>query len=154
MHGVAVNDSLGEDLSESLARLTDSEKQPLIVNFLISEIARILQMPEEKIPHNGTIQDLGIDSLMAMELATTIDMKLGINMPVMTLVDNTTLDSLAYKIVNMLSADNAAGPPSGSVADMVSSLAKIHAEDIPTEELESITREIDNDVYRNKRLIQ
>ena len=155
MHGQAIHDNLdGDNLIELLARLQDSEKQPVVVNFLIAEIARILQMPEEKIAHNCTIQDLGIDSLMAMELASTIEMKLGIDLPVMTLADNVTLDSLANRIINMLGSDENTELPIDNVNEIVTSLAKIHAEDLSEEELKLISRDIDNDQNNSKRLIK
>ena len=138
-----------------LSRLDNSERQPVVVNFLIGEIARILQMPEEKIAHNCTIQDLGIDSLMAMELATTIEVKLGIDLPVLTLADNVTLDGLANRIINMLDlGDNNNISTNNSVNDIVTSLAKIHAEDFTEEEMQSITKDIDSNQIAPKRLIK
>ena len=143
-----------ENLLDTLAGLPDGERQPLVVNFLINEIARILQTPEEKIAHNCTIQDLGVDSLMAMELATTIETKLGINLPVMTLADNVTLDNLAKRIITMLEPGDAGGGQGAAVDEIVTSLARIHAEDLSPEELESISREIDDQAGKGRRLIQ
>jgi acyl carrier protein len=155
MHGLVMHENLGgEDLIDLLARLDDSERQPVVVNFLIAEIARILQMPEEKIAHNCTIQDLGIDSLMAMELATTIEVKLGIDLPVMTLADNITLDGLANRIINMLDPADRQDLATNSVNQIVTSLAKIHAEDLTEEELQSLSNEIDNGEGTPRRLIQ
>ena len=156
MHGLSMNEGFGgEDLIDVLSRLDNSERQPVVVNFLIGEIARILQMPEEKIAHNCTIQDLGIDSLMAMELATTIEVKLGIDLPVLTLADNVTLDGLANRIINMLDlGDNNNISTNNSVNDIVTSLAKIHAEDFTEEEMQSITKDIDSNQIAPKRLIK
>jgi phthiocerol/phenolphthiocerol synthesis type-I polyketide synthase C len=155
LHGVSGNEGLnGEDIYGTLSRLDESERQPFIVNFLITEIARILQMPEEKIAHNCTIQDLGIDSLMAMELASTIETKMGINLPVMTLADNVTLDSLANRINNMLEPVSAADVNKNDVDDIVTSLAKIHAEDLTEDELKSISNDAINARDGSKRLIK
>ncbi len=155
LHGQSGHDHLeGEDLYGTLSRLDDSERQPFIVNFLICEIARILQMPEEKIAHNCTIQDLGIDSLMAMELASTIENKLGINLPVMTLADNVTLDSLANRINNMLEPADLHGESNSDVDEIVTSLAKIHAENLTEDELKSISDDAINARDGSKRLIQ
>jgi phthiocerol/phenolphthiocerol synthesis type-I polyketide synthase C len=156
MHGLSMNEGYGgEDLVDLLSRLDNSERQPVVVNFLIGEIARILQMPEEKIAHNCTIQDLGIDSLMAMELATTIEVKLGIDLPVLTLADNVTLDGLANRIINMLDLDdNNNITANNSVNDIVTSLAKIHAEEFTEEELQSISYDIDSNQITPKRLIK
>jgi NADPH:quinone reductase-like Zn-dependent oxidoreductase/acyl carrier protein len=155
MHGLEMNESMdGDDLIERLANMDDSEKQPLVVNFLIAEIARILQMPEDKIAHNCTIQDLGIDSLMAMELATTIEMKLGIGLPVMTLADNVTLDSLANRIINMLNPVDKPVRTDNALDEIVTSLAKIHAEDLTEEELRTISSDIDKNRDDSKRLIK
>ena len=155
LHGLVINENLGgEDLIDLLARLDDSERQSVIVNFLITEIAHILQMPEEKIAHNCTIQDVGIDSLMAMELATTIEVKLGINLPVMTFADNITLDGLANRIISMINLGGNQDHTGNSVNDIVSSLAKIHAEDLTEDELQSIAQDSDLDQNTTKRLIQ
>jgi acyl carrier protein len=156
MHAVVDNEvMIGEDLPEILAGLPDGEKQSLVVNFLIDQLARILQMPDEKISHNSSIQDLGVDSLMAMELAGSIESKLGVQLPVMALADNATLDNLAHRIVNILnSATDGHAEPGNRVEQIVSSLAKIHAEDLPEEFLESISRDVTNEMNKTKRLIQ
>jgi len=153
MHAISQDGEDGsEDMSDLLARLPDNEKQPVIVNFLIREIARILQTAEEKIGHNSTIQDLGIDSLMAMELASTIETRMEVSLPVMTLADNVTIDNLALRIVNLLNPS--ADPDASQMTRIVTSLAKIHAEDMSADEIESITRVVDSDVHKPLRLIQ
>ncbi len=153
MHRIGQQGELGsEEMSDLLARLPDNEKQPVIVSFLIREIARILQTPEEKIAHNSTIQDLGIDSLMAMELASTIETKAGVSLPVMTLADNVTIDNLALRIINLMNP--ASGSEAGQLAQIVTSLAKIHAEDMSPDQIASITRVVDSEVHKPLRLIQ
>ena len=153
MHGIAQDGELGsEDMSDLLARLPDNEKQPVIVSFLIREIARILQTAEEKIGHNSTIQDLGIDSLMAMELASTIEARMDISLPVMTLADNVTIDNLALRIVNLLNPST--DPDASHLTRIVTSLAKIHAEDMSADEIESISRVVDSEDNKPLRLIQ
>jgi hypothetical protein len=73
----------------------------------------------------------------------------------MTLADNVTLDGLANRIINMLDlGDIDNNSTNNSVNDIVTSLAKIHAEDLTEEELQSITNDIDSGQITPKRLIK
>ena len=89
-----------------------------------------------------------------MELASTIENKLGINLPVMTLADNVTLDSLANRINNMLEPADLHGESNSDVDEIVTSLAKIHAENLTEDELKSISDDAINARDGSKRLIQ
>jgi len=153
MHGMDLDDVFtAGDIHEILDGLSEMEKQVKVAEILTVEFSRILHISEEKIDHNRPIQEIGIDSLMGMELATAINSRFGIDIPLMVLANNISLDGLARRILDSLTTDAAGTVPASSSAEIVSSLASAHAEELPEEVLENITRAVDDHADSRRRL--
>ena len=67
--------------------------------MLKAEIGEILRMPTEKIDDSRSLFDMGLDSLMGVELALAIESRFGIRLPVMVLSESPTIAKLADKII-------------------------------------------------------
>ena len=58
-------------------------------------VARVIKLPEEKIEFNANLfTDLGIDSLLGVEIFAALDKKYGINVPENRLRDISTVNDL------------------------------------------------------------
>ena len=142
------------DIKEMILGLSKEEVHVLITNMLTDELAKILQLPSEKVEQNRSIQDLGVDSLMAMELVSAIEKRFSIEIPVMAMSDNATIDSIAARITKILTGDKNVehGPDKASV--MVQSLAATHAEEFTETEIDEFTREFVENKTTTRRMIQ
>ncbi len=156
MHAVDENDIYeGEDILTLLDGLSDSEKQLVIVNILNAEISRILHIPVEKIEQHRPVQEIGVDSLMGMELATAINTRFGIDIPLMILANNITIDGLATRLVKALDVEEQMVKSNqSSTAEILSSLASTHAEKMTENDLETLTYEIDDENKNDKHLLK
>jgi phthiocerol/phenolphthiocerol synthesis type-I polyketide synthase C len=154
IHGAGEADAPGtaEDLRAQLAVLSVEEQHVLLADLLCEEISRIMHLAAEKIDRNRALQDLGVDSLMAMELATAIESRFGVDLPLMALADNANIDALAARLREMLQPDS--GADDGGRADTVSALARAHAVDVPEEEIEELIQEVRRSGSGTRRLIQ
>ena len=91
-------DDDAEDFFSKLEGLDDKEIQTLISDLLAKEISHILRLPIEKIDQNCSVYDLGMDSLMGMELLMAIEDKFNTKLPLMTLSEGGSIKKIAAKI--------------------------------------------------------
>jgi acyl carrier protein len=82
-----------------LSALPAAEAAAAAQSVLVEEIARILQQAPSTIDIDRPIQDFGVDSLMAVELRTALEARLGMAVPVMTLAGAGTLRVIANRLI-------------------------------------------------------
>jgi phthiocerol/phenolphthiocerol synthesis type-I polyketide synthase C len=134
--------------AESLRRwveLTDdAEVLPALADMLKKEIADILRMDPAKLDVATPLQDLGLDSLMGVELMTAVEARFGVDIPVMALAEAGTIERLVRRIHRELkrAAQSAAADPGADMADQVRMLAAHHAQEIDPQTIERIAAEL------------
>lgn len=104
-----------EDLRERLAEISPDEATGLVVAVLTEEVARIMSASPSRIDPHQPLSEIGMDSLMAVELRLALESRLGIDIPILSLSDGTTLTKIAARIVLALS-DESAGDMAQTVA--------------------------------------
>ena len=97
------SDSDHEDIQTLIANLSGTEIQELVVDLLMDEIEQILRLPREKLDIERSIFDLGMDSLMGMELVLAIEERFGVKLPVMALTEGSNISRIAERITEQLS---------------------------------------------------
>ena len=129
------------DIKSLIAGKTEEEVKAVIANMVSYEVAQILCMPVEKIDTGKPLHDIGLDSLMAVELALGLEKKVGIQLPVMMLNDSPTVERVAGLIVKRLLSGQ-----ENSTEDMtqimVQQLATQHGEQASAEEIETFVEEV------------
>jgi short-subunit dehydrogenase/acyl carrier protein len=92
---------------------------------LQSQIARILHMSPEKIGKDKSLADMGMDSLMGMELGMAVEESFGVKFSVMALAEGATVVSLARRIVDSIMSGEGEGAPQ-EPHDEVAAMATRH----------------------------
>jgi len=87
--------------------LTAQELKEAIAGMLGVELGTILLIPVENIDINRSLYDMGIDSLMGLELVIAIEARFGVQFPVMILSEASTLYKLAEMMIKKLNGENA-----------------------------------------------
>ena len=85
-------------LIERLATLTASERTGALVEFVRSQVAEVLRLSPAKAPHRTQrLMDIGVDSLMAVELAGRLSSGLGLKRPLRStlIFDHPTIQAIA-----------------------------------------------------------
>ncbi len=100
---VKKSDTDHEDIQTLIANLSNAEIQDLVVDLLLDEIEQILRLPREKLDVERSIFDLGMDSLMGMELVLAIEERFGVKLPVMALTEGANILRIAERITEQLS---------------------------------------------------
>jgi acyl carrier protein len=89
-----------EELRAHLAELPRDEAISVIEQLLIKHVAGIVGMPPAKLTVDGSLLDLGMDSLMLVELQLGLEKQFGIVIPTLELMDTTNVAKLARRIID------------------------------------------------------
>lgn len=128
--------------SDQLAALPPEERVAAAVEALAAAAAPVFRMDAAQVDPRRPLRDLGLDSLMAVELATAFRRGLGLEVSAMDLLGGRTLVALAARLVDAAPAPT---PPVAAVPAAAELRARICVE-APYEALEDLR--MDGDVVR------
>jgi acyl transferase domain-containing protein/NADPH:quinone reductase-like Zn-dependent oxidoreductase/acyl carrier protein/NADP-dependent 3-hydroxy acid dehydrogenase YdfG len=141
-----------EDLRRWLAELADEELAPALTEILKREIGVILRVAPERIDPAVSLYEVGMDSLMAVELTMALESRLAIKVPMMAFSEGPTIERLVQRLLNDLrpgsTGEPAAAPSEAMVAD-TQAVAAQHAHDLDAETVARIARELAGDAARD-----
>ncbi len=102
--GDEVSDVGQIDLAQLLADSTPEEARALVGGIMAEEVSAITKTPNQQIDLSRSLTDMGMDSLMAVELRMALERRFGSNLPLLSLADGASIGSIAGRIVRQLSA--------------------------------------------------
>ena len=143
------NNDSSADIQRLLEELTDEELKVTFIDMLKQELAKILLLPVDKIDANQSVYDMGMDSLMGVELMVAIESRFGIQIPVMALSEASTLNKLVDKLIVQLRGDSEVSE-SSTTAIAVNDLAKLHGSDATSEQLAEFTQQFEHENSPNR----
>jgi acyl transferase domain-containing protein/NADPH:quinone reductase-like Zn-dependent oxidoreductase/acyl carrier protein len=127
----------GQSFGALLARLTPEQAVVAVEEVLVDEIARILQQPTSTISTTQPINEFGVDSLMAVELQTALESRLGQQIPLTALTGAATLNAIAARLLKMMDKPETVAATGDH--DMITSLMRheegllsVHADPVPS----------------------
>ncbi len=115
------------DVRAHLAQLPPEQARQAVADMLAGEVAAILRLSVEAVPRARSLHDLGLDSLMAVELGLALEKRFGVALPAMLINDNPTVDRIAERVYAGLFGEEAAEATS-SQTQLVQGMAAQHAE--------------------------
>jgi phthiocerol/phenolphthiocerol synthesis type-I polyketide synthase C len=117
----------------------------LVEETLQAQIARILRMSPEKVEKDRSVLDMGMDSLMGMELGMAVEESFEVKLSVMTMAEGATVHSLARKIVESVQSQDGAADSDG-LAAQVAAVAAQHAIDLGEHSLADVTAAVSSEM--------
>ncbi len=156
---VKSSDSDHEDIHVLIANMGQAEIQTLVVDLLLDEIEQILRLPREKLDIEQSVFDLGMDSLMGMELVLAIEERFGVKLPVMALTEGANIQRIAERITAQLSSADESGVADSSEEkhahqDDISIAAARHGhghnEKMTEDEAEALSKKLIEDAMKAK----
>jgi acyl carrier protein len=95
----------GDDtLIERLAGLSSDEAVTLLKTAVAEEAANILRLPASGIDPLRPLSEMGMDSLMAVELRLALESRLRVDLPLMSLAEGTSVASIATRLANAVTS--------------------------------------------------
>ena len=92
------------DLAALIAGKTEPEARAIICAILAKEVSLVLRTPVEDVNVKRPLTDLGMDSLMGVELRMTAQQKLGIDIPLASIANGVSVEEIAKKILMRLNS--------------------------------------------------
>ena len=111
--GNQVADAAEADLARLLLDASPEEARAIMGQILADEVAAITKTPAGKIDLDRSLTDLGMDSLMAVELRMALERRFGANLPLLSLADGASIGAIAARIVRQMTG---ASPDAASAA--------------------------------------
>ena len=146
-HSITSGHETTQDLRRRLTELPESELLAAVTDLVRTEIAQILRIAPERIEPATSLFDMGMDSLMAVELATSIEGRLGIQLSALALSNAHTIERIAARIAQQLrpSDDGSHATTANDVtlAGQARMMAAQHASEITHEEANALSTEME-----------
>ena len=141
MNWIAANqgseDDQAEDIGLMIKGMDTEEALDKVCELLAREIGQILRIPADKLDFQNSVFDLGMDSLMGVELAMAVEKRFGVNMPAMALSEGPSIRRISERIVQKIKGvDLETESPSDD--EQVKRLAALHNEDMSEHNLRQL----------------
>jgi myxalamid-type polyketide synthase MxaE and MxaD len=94
----------GREFRESLLRAAEEERQSMLETYLRQQLARVLGSSASDLDAQQPLSNLGIDSLMAVELRTRIQTDLGVMVPIAHVLAGPSLQHISRLLLEQLTA--------------------------------------------------
>ncbi|MGA7865500.1 MAG: SDR family NAD(P)-dependent oxidoreductase [Stellaceae bacterium] len=107
--------SSDESLNEQIAGLDPDAALALLKTVVAGEAATILRLPASGIDPLRPLSEMGMDSLMAVELRLALESRLRVDLPLVSLAEGTSVASIAGRLATAIST----GPKDGGLIALV-----------------------------------
>lgn len=136
-----------QSLLAALRRAGEGEHAAVLGDHLRDVAARVLGLEAEQISTEESLSNLGLDSMMAIEMKHRIEAVLQIDVSVLDLLQGTTITGLSEGLVARLElgapdADEPMPAEAGDAGDQLDELERLLAEAAP-DELEALLQELE-----------
>jgi acyl transferase domain-containing protein/NADPH:quinone reductase-like Zn-dependent oxidoreductase/acyl carrier protein/NADP-dependent 3-hydroxy acid dehydrogenase YdfG len=133
-----------QELRRWLRQLPADQALTELTALVRAEVAEILRIAPERIEPATSLLDMGMDSLMAVELATSIESRLDIRLSALALSGGPTIENIVERIQRLLQPGDGAAEatPDGTLAAQVYLVAAQHAGEFSAENAADMASEI------------
>lgn len=100
--GGAAADTGAASLIDTLSALPDAERLPVVAEHVRGIVAAVFDCAADDVEPDTMLDDLGLDSMMAMEFRVRINTMFSIDLPVLEILRGVTVNSLAARILTEL----------------------------------------------------
>ena len=107
----------GDGLRRQLGALAPAERREAVMDLLQKQLAQVLRTPVHALDPQQPLSELGIDSLMTVELVNRIEAALALTIPLSTLLQVPTIAGLTELVLKLLDASAAGTPGQNQPAD-------------------------------------
>ena len=97
----------GGDARAAILAATADERGSLVEAHVAAQVSRVMQVPIPTLSTGSPLKDLGLDSLMAVEIRNWIESTLGVSLPLVRILEGPSVAQLAADVLAQL-ADAAA----------------------------------------------
>lgn len=111
--GVAAAPTADRALRDALLALPEDELRSSVTDLVRNDLARVMSLDPTTLDPNQPLAEMGLDSLMALELKNSLERRLDINLPMAKLLEGPSVRSLAEEAARLLTGDGAPSSAEG-----------------------------------------
>jgi acyl transferase domain-containing protein/NADPH:quinone reductase-like Zn-dependent oxidoreductase/acyl carrier protein len=142
-HFNALSAGSNQEILAKLQSLEGEEKHSFLSELLSEEIINILKLPVSKVSPDESFADLGLDSIMGVELMHVLEKKLSVKIPVMILSQGNNINELSKKIIEHLNMSN-----KQHYEEQFDTLSSLHNIDLNDEARSKIIQDVAEEVHQ------
>ncbi|MGI4953457.1 MAG: SDR family NAD(P)-dependent oxidoreductase, partial [Janthinobacterium lividum] len=103
------------DLAAEIAGKSEGEARTLVAGLVASEVARIFRLAADEIEKARPLDELGMDSMMSLDLRMGIEKRFGVELPVVAISAGVSVNDLATRLI--AGVRSGAGPAQEGAAE-------------------------------------
>lgn len=139
------DDENHSDIQRLLDELSDEELKEAFIDILKKELSEILLIAEDKLDPDSSMYDMGLDSLMGVELVVAIESRFDVQIPVMALSEGPTLNKLADKLVAHLRGGDEHDAAASDTEANIAGLSSRHGAEVTPEQISQFAKHLHSD---------
>jgi acyl carrier protein len=136
----------GSSLVDALLAVDPAERQQFLSTQIRDQLARVLGMPPAKVDVEQPLTNLGIDSLMAVEIGNQIQVMAGVEIPVMKFMEGISIAGLSAYVIEQMSGEEVptAVPPDAqpTAEQVLEQVQQLSDEEVDALLHEMVTRQV------------
>lgn len=106
---------------DRLRAMPAEEATAALLDIVVEEIARVLRLPPKEVDRHRPLAEIGMDSLMMLELRTTVEASLQIELPMMSLASGITPADVARRVMPLVTGETSREAAPGNLAALSAS---------------------------------
>ncbi len=128
------------DLRALIAREGLESAKEAATEAVVATVSRVLRLPAEDVSLHRPLSEVGVDSLMATELALSLEDRFGLEMPFSASASGLSVSSLVSQIIGFAGGGTMGNGSGDAPAPVAQALAQRHLENASDEALASLSR--------------
>ncbi|OPZ92911.1 MAG: Phthioceranic/hydroxyphthioceranic acid synthase [Firmicutes bacterium ADurb.Bin419] len=125
---VASDEDIRAIFMNNYSKAEPEAKKEIVLENMFDLVCKVMHLKRTSIDSGSSLNALGIDSMMAIELKNRIELNLGVNIPIVEILNNSSLGALAGSIMAQL--DELLTP--ASMDELIASTDKETVDDLLT----------------------
>ena len=109
--GLGDDEGAGFSLAELLQNTPEDDHPGVVAGYVTQIVAGVFDLPSDDVGGDRTLNDLGLDSMMAIELKSRIAAVMSVDVPVLELLKGVTVSGLVERILADLKVDKTESMP-------------------------------------------
>jgi len=98
-------------IRQTLVNAEPPARRPLLERYMVEQASKILHLSASELDLRRPLNSMGIDSLMAVELRNRLESDLAVAVPLVALLEGSSLADLATKVLSQLPAASSEPDP-------------------------------------------
>ena len=140
----AEHDGQRDNWTELLTTLSPNELQERVTQLIKLEVSEILRLPVPRIDAQQSMYDMGLDSLLGVELVLALENRFGVRIPVMSLNESPTIERLTLKMIELLQGTHSEPDLSSDIQQ----LAAQHDLEVSAEEIAQAAEQLQSELQQ------